>query len=61
MLVSQELSEHDIYLDECEHNEPHLTLLDDNSNDENDVDDETMSGITQTLIILLNRIYHVEN
>ena len=41
---SGELSEHDIYLDECEHNEPHLTLLDDNSNDENDVDDETMSG-----------------
>ncbi|XP_015439600.1 PREDICTED: E3 ubiquitin-protein ligase TRIM37-like [Dufourea novaeangliae] len=41
---SGELSEHDIYLDECEHNEPHLMLLDDNSNDENDVDDETMSG-----------------
>ncbi|KAG7209064.1 hypothetical protein KM043_015221 [Ampulex compressa] len=41
---SGELSEHDIYLDECEHSEPHLTLLDDNSNDENDVDDETMSG-----------------
>ncbi|XP_043512448.1 E3 ubiquitin-protein ligase TRIM37-like isoform X2 [Frieseomelitta varia] len=41
---SGELSEHDIYLDECEHNEPHITLLDDNSNDENDVDDETMSG-----------------
>ncbi|CAK9823289.1 E3 ubiquitin-protein ligase TRIM37 [Anthophora retusa] len=41
---SGELSEHDIYLDECEHNAPHLTLLDDNSNDENDVDDETMSG-----------------
>ncbi|XP_017882456.1 E3 ubiquitin-protein ligase TRIM37-like isoform X2 [Ceratina calcarata] len=41
---SGELSEHDIYLDECEHNEPHLTLPDDNSNDENDVDDETMSG-----------------
>ncbi|CAL7947562.1 unnamed protein product [Xylocopa violacea] len=41
---SGELSEHDIYLDECEHNDPNLTLLDDNSNDENDVDDETMSG-----------------
>ncbi|XP_054008559.1 E3 ubiquitin-protein ligase TRIM37-like isoform X3 [Hylaeus anthracinus] len=41
---SGELSEHDIYLDDCDHNEPHLTLLDDNSNDENDVDDETMSG-----------------
>ncbi|XP_076232623.1 uncharacterized protein LOC143178072 isoform X3 [Calliopsis andreniformis] len=41
---SGECSEHDIYLDECEHIEPHLTLLDDNSNDENDVDDETMSG-----------------
>nr|XP_033326823.1 E3 ubiquitin-protein ligase TRIM37-like isoform X1 [Megalopta genalis] len=41
---SGEFSEHDIYLDECEHNEPHLTLLDENSNDENDVDDETMSG-----------------
>ncbi|XP_043253981.1 E3 ubiquitin-protein ligase TRIM37-like [Colletes gigas] len=41
---SGELSEHDIYLEECDHNEPHLTLLDDNSNDENDVDDETMSG-----------------
>ncbi|XP_033214708.1 uncharacterized protein LOC117171462 isoform X2 [Belonocnema kinseyi] len=41
---SGELSEHDIYLDDCENNEPNLTLLDDNSNDENDVDDETMSG-----------------
>ncbi|XP_076227984.1 uncharacterized protein LOC116434883 isoform X2 [Nomia melanderi] len=41
---SGELSEHDIYLDECERNKPVLTLLDDNSNDENDVDDETMSG-----------------
>lgn len=41
---SGELSEHDVYLDDCEHNEPPLTLLDDNSNDENDVDDETMSG-----------------
>ncbi|XP_078045247.1 uncharacterized protein LOC144474358 [Augochlora pura] len=41
---SGETSEHDVYLDECEHNEPHLTLLDENSNDENDVDDETMSG-----------------
>lgn len=40
----EENSEHDIYLDECENNEPNLTLLDDNSNDENDVDDETMSG-----------------
>lgn len=46
LCLLQELSEHDIYLDECEHNEPHLTLLDDNSNDENDVDDETMSGMT---------------
>lgn len=40
----EEISEHDIYLDECDNNEPNLTLLDDNSNDENDVDDETMSG-----------------
>ncbi|XP_017752334.1 PREDICTED: uncharacterized protein LOC108545305 isoform X2 [Eufriesea mexicana] len=41
---SGELSEHDIYMDECEHNQTYLTLVDDNSNDENDVDDETMSG-----------------
>ncbi|EFN83733.1 uncharacterized protein LOC105183913 isoform X1 [Harpegnathos saltator] len=40
---SGELSEHDIYADECEHNEPNVTLLD-LTNDENDVDDETMSG-----------------
>ncbi|XP_011702182.1 PREDICTED: uncharacterized protein LOC105458510 [Wasmannia auropunctata] len=40
---SGELSEHDIYMDECEHNEPNITLLD-LTNDENDVDDETMSG-----------------
>ncbi|XP_071560509.1 uncharacterized protein [Temnothorax nylanderi] len=40
---SGELSEHDIFMDECEHNEPNLTLLD-MANDENDVDDETMSG-----------------
>ncbi|XP_012225328.1 serine-rich adhesin for platelets-like isoform X2 [Linepithema humile] len=38
-----ELSEHDIFMDECEHNEPNITLLD-LTNDENDVDDETMSG-----------------
>ncbi|XP_070150409.1 uro-adherence factor A isoform X2 [Polyergus mexicanus] len=40
---SGELSEHDIFMDECEHNEPNVTLLD-LTNDENDVDDETMSG-----------------
>lgn len=40
---SGELSEHDIFMDECEHNEPNITLLD-LTNDENDVDDETMSG-----------------
>lgn len=39
---SGELSEHDIYGDECENNEPNVTLLD-LTNDENDVDDETMS------------------
>lgn len=33
-----------MFMDECEHAETNLTLLDDNSNDENDVDDETMSG-----------------
>lgn len=42
LFFSQDLSEHDIYLDDCEAN---VTLPDDNSNDENDVDDETMSGI----------------
>lgn len=31
-------------MDECEHNEPNVTLLD-LTNDENDVDDETMSGM----------------
>ncbi|KAK2583315.1 hypothetical protein KPH14_009317 [Odynerus spinipes] len=41
---SGELSEHDIYIAECENTERALTLLDENSNDENDVDDETMSG-----------------
>ncbi|KAL6429542.1 hypothetical protein ACFW04_007472 [Cataglyphis niger] len=40
---SGELSEHDIFMNECEHNEPNVTLLD-LTNDENDVDDETMSG-----------------
>ncbi|XP_018350094.1 PREDICTED: uncharacterized protein LOC108753202 [Trachymyrmex septentrionalis] len=40
---SDELNEHDIFMDECEHNEPNITLLD-LTNDENDVDDETMSG-----------------
>lgn len=37
------MSEHEIYLDDCE---PNVTLPDDNSNDENDVDDETMSGMS---------------
>lgn len=31
-------------MDECEHNEPNITLLD-LTNDENDVDNETMSGM----------------
>lgn len=34
-------------MDECEHNEPNVTLLD-LTNDENDVDDETMSGMQIT-------------
>lgn len=33
-----------MFMDDCEHVETNLTLLDDNSNDENDVDDEAMSG-----------------
>ena len=37
------MSEHD-FIEECEHPETNLALIDDNSNDENDVDDETMSG-----------------
>ncbi|XP_066596105.1 E3 ubiquitin-protein ligase TRIM37-like isoform X2 [Prorops nasuta] len=37
-------SENDVCLDYSEHVEPNTVLLDDNSNDENDVDDETMSG-----------------
>ncbi|XP_032687906.1 uncharacterized protein LOC116852037 isoform X2 [Odontomachus brunneus] len=40
---SGELSEHDIYMDDCEHNDTNVTLLD-LASDENDVDDETMSG-----------------
>ncbi|KYN29017.1 E3 ubiquitin-protein ligase TRIM37, partial [Trachymyrmex cornetzi] len=43
LLSTSELNEHDIFTDECEHNEPNITLLD-LTNDENDVDDETMSG-----------------
>ncbi|KAG5322098.1 TRI37 ligase, partial [Acromyrmex heyeri] len=52
---SDELNEHDIFMDECEHNEPNITLLD-LTNDENDVDDETMSGICKLLreIMLLH-------
>ncbi|XP_026831240.1 uncharacterized protein LOC105284425 isoform X2 [Ooceraea biroi] len=40
---NDELSEHDICIDECRHNESNITLLD-LTNDENDIDDETMSG-----------------
>lgn len=36
-------------MDECEHNEPNITLLD-LTNDENDVDDETMSGMQAVYI-----------
>ncbi|RLU25951.1 hypothetical protein DMN91_002114 [Ooceraea biroi] len=39
---NDELSEHDICIDECRHNESNITLLD-LTNDENDIDDETMS------------------
>lgn len=52
MCSSQELSEHDIYMDECEHNEPTITTLLEMTNDENDVDDETMSGMRITHIKL---------
>lgn len=38
------MSEHENFLDECEHTETNSALLDDNFNDENDVDNETMSG-----------------
>ena len=38
-------------MDECEHNEPNITLLD-LTNDENDVDDETMSGICKLYMLL---------
>ncbi|XP_014214226.1 uncharacterized protein LOC106643567 [Copidosoma floridanum] len=41
---SGELSEHEVFIDEGEHAETNLNLLDENSNDENDVDNETMSG-----------------
>lgn len=43
LYLLQELSEHDIYMDECD-NEPTVTLLD-LTNDENDVDNETMTGM----------------
>ncbi|XP_046998426.1 E3 ubiquitin-protein ligase TRIM37-like [Schistocerca americana] len=39
----QDVSEVDIFNDECEHNVT-IATTEDNSNDENDVDDETMSG-----------------
>ncbi|XP_044734423.1 E3 ubiquitin-protein ligase TRIM37-like [Chrysoperla carnea] len=41
---SGDLSEHEGSIDECEHHEANVGILDENSNDENDVDDETMSG-----------------
>jgi len=45
-------------MDECEHNEPNITLLD-LTNDENDVDDETMSGmqILYTYIMQVMTLY----
>ncbi|XP_058794150.1 E3 ubiquitin-protein ligase TRIM37-like [Phymastichus coffea] len=41
---SGDISEHEMFLGECEHIETNSALLDDNFNDENDVDNETMSG-----------------
>lgn len=43
MCFLQDLSEPEIFLDECERPETNL-IIEENSNDENDVDDETMSG-----------------
>ncbi|KAF7995109.1 hypothetical protein HCN44_004581 [Aphidius gifuensis] len=40
---SGDISEHDVFLDEADHDDLNLTLIDDNSNDENDVD-ESMTG-----------------
>lgn len=42
-------------MDECEHNEPNITLLD-LTNDENDVDDETMSGMQIYMYIRISDI-----
>lgn len=44
------MSEHEGSLDDCENHEANVGVLDENSNDENDVDDETMSG-KQIIII----------
>lgn len=38
------MSERDGYLEECDQPEGNMGILDENSNDENDVDVETMSG-----------------
>ncbi|KAJ8687343.1 hypothetical protein QAD02_023137 [Eretmocerus hayati] len=39
-----DLSEPEMFMEDCERTGNNLSLLDDNLNDENDVDDETMSG-----------------
>lgn len=43
-------------MDDCEHNETNVTLLD-LANDENDVDDETMSGNVPMLYVFETYIY----
>lgn len=49
-------------MDECEHNEPNITLLD-LTNDENDVDDETMSGMQAVYIYtyIRHNVIQIEN
>lgn len=42
-------------MDECERNEPNITLLD-LTNDENDVDDETMSGMQVYIYIYVHKM-----
>lgn len=46
----QDFSEREVFLDECEHPEGNMGILDENSNDENDVDVETMSGKLNRLV-----------
>uniref|UniRef100_A0A0C9PYM0 Trim37_1 protein n=1 Tax=Fopius arisanus TaxID=64838 RepID=A0A0C9PYM0_9HYME len=55
---SGEISEHDIYLEDCENEELNLGLMDENFNDENDVDESMTDDPKPVKIMKIEESFH---